>query len=470
MARSGTAATARGRARRHQPLGGRIARYSTDDAWLVPHFEKMLYDNAQLALVYLEAYQVTKNPYYKQIVEETFTYILRDMRDERGGFHSAEDADSEGEEGKFYVWTKTEIDSILGEADAKIFNTYYNVRDAGNFSSHEPYHANQNILHTPISDDAVASILKISVEELTAKITELDAKMLEVRNKRVRPGLDDKVLTAWNALMITAFAQGYQVLGDETYRDAAVEAANFLLTDMIKDGELLRTHRKGDSRLPAYLDDYSCTIVALLDVYEATFDAKWITAAEEMSETMIEKFWDESSSGFYYTSLDHKNLIVRTRTSQDNATPAGNSMATYGLLRLSKFTDNERYYDIAHRILVNNYPYLAEHPQGFMKLMAAADFYLYPPKEIAIVGTRGSEGVSALLNVAQQNFVPNKVVAFLDPADSSNPDLEKHLPLLAAKTMINDLPTAYVCKNFACKQPVTRPEDLLDQLELTPGE
>ncbi|MFP6596706.1 MAG: thioredoxin domain-containing protein [Candidatus Hydrogenedentota bacterium] len=447
-------------------LGGGFARYSTDAEWLVPHFEKMLYDNAQLAQVYLEAYQVTKDPFYKRVVEETFAYILRDMRDERGGFHSAEDADSEGEEGKFYVWTKPEIEEHLGKADAKIFNTYYNIRKKGNFSSPEEYHANQNILHTPISDEAVAKILKMSTDDLIAKIDELDHKILVVRSKRVRPGLDDKVLTAWNALMITAFAQGYQVLGNEEYLDAAVEAASFLVTDMYRDGELLRTHRKGESRLPAYLDDYSFTIVALLDVYESTFDVKWIKLADELTHTMTDKFWDDTTSGFFNTSLDHKNLIVRTRTSQDNATPAGTSLATYGLLRLAKFTDNADYYDIARRILMDNYPYLAEHPQGFMRLMAAVDFYLNPPKEIAVVGPLASEEVSGLLDVARHNFVPNKIVAHLDSDDAAADEITEYLPLLANKTMIDNHATAYVCKNFACKQPVTKPEALLEQLEL----
>jgi uncharacterized protein YyaL (SSP411 family) len=266
--------------------------------------------------------------------------------------------------------------------------------------------------------------------------------------------------------MITAFAQGYQVLGDEAYRDAAVEAASFLMTDMFEDGELLRTHRKGVSRLPAYLDDYAFTIVALLDVYEATFDMKWIKSADELTGIMMEKFWDDATSSFFNTSLDHKNLIVRTRTSQDNATPAGTSMATFGLLRLAKFTDNGEYYETAHRILVNNYPYLAEHPQGFMKLMAAVDFYLFPPKEIAVVGPLGSEGVSKLLDVVRHNFVPNKVLAYLDSEDAASADIAAYLPLLANKTMIDNRAAAYVCKDFACKQPVTTAEALLEQLEL----
>jgi hypothetical protein len=447
-------------------LGGGFSRYSTDDEWLVPHFEKMLYDNAQLAQIYLEAYQVTKNPYYKKVVEETFTYILRDMRDERGGFHSSEDADSEGEEGKFYVWDKSEIDAILGKADAKIFNTYYNVRENGNFPSPEHYHANKNILHTPISDEAVAKILEISVEELNAELPKLEQKVLEVRGKRVRPGLDDKVLTSWNALMITAFAQGYQVLGDTQYRDAAVEAADFLLSDMIKDGQLLRTHRNGVSHLPAYLEDYAYTVVAFLDVYESTFDIKWIKAADELTKSMVEKFWDVEAKAFYNTSDDHHNILVRSRNSQDGATPSGNSMATYGLLRLAKFTDNADYYEIARTIMIDNQPFLEKHSQGFMKLMTAVDFYLHAPKEVAIVGPLDSPDVAELLSTVQTNFVPNKVVAHIDPAAANAKEAEEYLPLLYAKSMIDGKATAYVCKNFACKQPVNTSDELLEQLEL----
>ncbi|MCH8203847.1 MAG: thioredoxin domain-containing protein [Candidatus Hydrogenedentes bacterium] len=445
-------------------LGGGFARYSTDTQWLVPHFEKMLYDNAQLAQVYLEAYQVTKNPLYRRVVEETFEYILRDMRDERGGFFSAEDADSEGEEGKFYVWTRDEIAEHLGEEDGKIFAAYYNVQERGNFQSREEYHENQNILHTPRSEEAVATGLKMTVEALREKMAQLKRTMLEVRSRRVRPGLDDKVLTSWNALMISAFAQGYRILGDERYRDAAVEASTFIVTDMKRDGKLLRTHRKGESRLPAYLDDYAYMIVALTEVYEATFDTAWLHEADALAKTMIEEFWDADDPGFYFTSGDHKNLLVRTKTSQDSAVPSGNSMAAYGLLRLAKFIDNADYYEKGRRVLEQNHRYLSEYPRAVPKMLAAADFLLYPPKEIALVGAGGSDDVQALLDAVYGAFVPNKIVAFLDPASESAAAVEKDLPLLANKTLIQGKASAYVCKDFACKLPVTSPEELLQQL------
>jgi uncharacterized protein len=441
-------------------LGGGFARYSTDQEWLVPHFEKMLYDNAQLAQAYLEAYQATGNPFYKDVVDETFTYILRDMTDSSGGFYSAEDADSEGEEGKFYVWSRDEIVRILGEDDAQIFNTYYNVKENGNFDSPEPYHAGLNILHTPISDEQVAKILDMDTAELQKKLVPMKAAMLAIRSERVRPGLDDKVLTSWNALMISAFAQGYQVLGDPTYRDAAVKAADFILTDMMRDGELLRTYRNGESHLAAYLDDYACMITALLDVYEATFDVRWLEAADALAATMNEKFWDETTGIYYFTSEDHQNVLVRTRPTQDGATPSGNSMAAYGLLRLAKMLDREPYYNQARRILEANQAYMTQYSGGFLKMLVAVDFYLYPPKEIALVGPETDAGTQALLEAVRREFIPNKVVALLDPTSDDADTVEKAIPLLLGKVEIDGKPSAYVCKNFACKLPVTDPDSL----------
>lgn len=451
-------------------LGGGFSRYSTDDEWLVPHFEKMLYDNAQLVQVYLEAYQVTSDPYYRKVVDETLAYVLRDMTDENGGFYSAEDADSEGEEGKFYVWSHGEVMDVLGADAGAIFCTYYNVKEGGNFSSHESYHATLNILHTPIGDAQVASILKISEEELATSIDASKAVMLAHRSKRVRPGLDDKILTSWNGMMLSGFAQAYQVLGNDEYRDAAVKCADFILTKMMDGDELLRTHRKGESRLPAYLDDYAFLVVALMDVYEATFDVRWIQAAEELTETMIAKFWDEEGSLFYFTSEDHKNLIVRTKPTYDGATPSGNSMAAFALLRLSKFVDDASYYDKANALLEAHYMQMDQYSSGFLKMILALDFVLYPPKEIAVVGERESKATQDLLKAARENFIPNKILASYDPSGSNAEKIQAAIPLLKAKTLIKDAPAAYVCKDFACQRPVNAVEDLLAQLDVKVGE
>ncbi|MEK7795723.1 MAG: thioredoxin domain-containing protein [Candidatus Hydrogenedentota bacterium] len=451
-------------------LGGGFARYSTDAEWLVPHFEKMLYDNAQLVQAYIEAWQATKKPLYKRIAEETFEYILRDMTGPQGGFYSAEDADSEGEEGKFYLWTYDEIVSALGEADAKLFCAYYRVRRNGNFNSQEHYHAGKNILHMLGSPEDIAADSGYEVSDFTEKLPALKANLLAIRSKRVRPGLDDKVLTSWNALMISAFAQGYQAFGEERYRDAAVKAATFITSEMMHGGELLRTHRAGESRLPAYLEDYAYLIPALLDVYEATFDPEWINRADALAKTMIAKFWDTEKNSFYFTSKDHTNLIVRTRPTYDGATPSGNSMAALGLLRLAKFLDNVDYYATAKGVLEANKAYLERAPRGYLKMLTAVDFLLYPPKEVAIAGPIDSAGVQQLLAALRMSFVPNKVVAWIDPASANAAELGARMPLLQSKALVDGKPAAYVCKDFACKRPVTTPEALLEQLELKPGD
>jgi len=259
----------------------------------------MLYDNGQLAQAYLEAYQLTREPLFRRIVEETLGYVLRDMRDEAGGFYSAEDADSEGEEGKFYVWTRDEIEGILGPDDAYVFSTYYGVRANGNFDSHEPYHANRNILHVPRPDEGVATDLGIDLETLEARLANMRVRLFEARAQRVRPGRDDKILASWNALMISAFARAYPVLGDPAYRDAAVKAAEFLLMQMRDGDRLLHSYRHGHAQFPGYLDDYAFLIVALLDLYEATFDPRWLREADRTAKQMVESFWDAVS----YTHL-----------------------------------------------------------------------------------------------------------------------------------------------------------------------
>jgi hypothetical protein len=451
-------------------LGGGFSRYSTDEEWLVPHFEKMLYDNAQLVQVYLEAYQVTGDRFYRKVVEETLTYILRDMTDENGGFYSAEDADSEGEEGKFYIWSHKEIMDVLGQDAGTIFCTYYNVKEGGNFSSHETYHVGLNILHTPISDAQVASVLKISEQELADELSRSKKTMLDHRSKRIRPGLDDKILTSWNGMMLSGFAQAYQVLGNQEYLDAALKCADFILTEMVKDDELLRTHRKGVSHLPAYLDDYAFLIVALMDVYEASFDTRWIQAAEQLTETMIAKFWDDEQSIFYFTSEEHKNLIVRTKPTYDGATPSGNSMATYALLRLSKFVDNATYYDKANALLEAHYTQMNQFSSAYLKMILALDFLLYPPKEIAVVGNIAAKETQELLQAARSNFIPNKILASYDPNLPDADTIQEIIPLLKAKKLVKNKPGAYVCKNFACQKPVNDVDQLLKQLEVNVGE
>jgi uncharacterized protein YyaL (SSP411 family) len=446
-------------------LAGGFHRYSVDHMWLVPHFEKMLYDNAQLAMVYTEAYQVTGNKQYARIVREIFDYEMTYMTDDTGAIHSTEDADSEGKEGVFYLWERDELDNLLGKRDAEIFSRYYTVIRAGNFSSHEPYHKGLNILHIRKDLKAVARELNMKEDELEGSLSSIRKKLIEARDKRVRPGLDDKVITSWNALMISAFARGYQVLEEERYLRASEKAASFLMDRMLtEDGKLLRTYRTGKSKFYAYLEDYAYTTRAFIDLYEAGFNEHWLFLAEELVEEMIAQFWDEKSPGFFNTSGFHTDLIVRTKSSNDSAVPSPVGVATEALLRLSKFLDKEGYLKKVQRILQANLPFMEKTPQGYLTLLMSGIRLLYPPKEIAIAGKKDSEDTKRLLRAIHSRFVPNRVIAFIDPDHADPSMLSEKIPLLAGRSPIEGKAVAYVCQNFACKLPVSAPQDLIIQL------
>ena len=432
-------------------LGGGFHRYSTDAEWLVPHFEKMLYDNAQLSQAYIEAYQATGEVRFRCVAEAVFTYVLRDMQHPNGPFYSSEDADSEGEEGKFYLWTRDEILSVLGEKDGEVFCQYYNVKPNGNFTSPEPYHGGKNILHvspgTAPPDD----------------LATMREKLLAVRSERVRPGLDDKILTSWNALMISAFARGHQALGNPEYRLAAERAARFILTEMRKDGVLLRSYRKGPGRVPGYLDDYAFLIVALEDLYEATFDPAWLDAADELAQAMVSRFWDEEGGGFFFDAADHTNLLFRTKPTQDGAEPSGNSVAAIGLLRLAILGGNTDYRAKAERAFSLNASDMSRAPRAFLSMLCAVHFLQDPPKEIAIVGPPDSPVVNGFLEAVHKRFIPNKVVVLLDPAAGDK--LGDRIPLLESKGLIDGNPAVYVCKDFVCRRPVTTVEGLVEVID-----
>ncbi len=438
-------------------LGGGFHRYSTDAQWLVPHFEKMLYDNAQLSQVYLEAFQLTGAARYARVARETLDYELRDMRDPLGGFHSAEDADSEGEEGRFYVWTAGEIEQVLGREDAALFNRYYAVKPGGNFSSREAYHRGQNILHQEETPGAVAKALGMTVSALEEKMAPLRATLLEARSKRTRPGLDDKVLTSCNALLISSLAQASRILDAPRYRQAAEEAGRFIRERMMRDGVLLRTHRAGESRLEGYLDDYAFTVNAFVDLYEATFDPAWLREADVLAGKMRDRFWDEDNGTFFFSAAAQDDLLVRARPTYDGAEPSGNSVAAQALIRLGKLVGNEDYDAMARRVLEANAALMARAPQGFPRMLCAVDLLLHPPKEIAIAGKRGDDAVSAYLDALYTRFVPNKVVAFIDPAEGAS-----DLPLLEDKAMLGGRTTVYICKDFTCERPITD----LDQFKI----
>jgi uncharacterized protein YyaL (SSP411 family) len=438
----------------YDQLGGGFHRYSVDERWLVPHFEKMLYDNALLARLYLDAFLATGQEFYRRIATETLDYVRREMTDAGGGFYSTQDADSEGEEGKFFVWTPEEVVALLGEEDARLFNRYFDVSRLGNFEE-------RNILHLDEDLFAIAKLMQVAPEKLTEVVERGRRALFEAREGRVKPVRDEKILTAWNGLMLRSFAEAARALGRADYREVAVKNADFLLTHLRRDGRLLRTYKDGESKLNGYLEDYAFLVDGLLALYEATFETRWFTEAQALAETMIAQFWDEERGGFFFTSHDHESLISRQKDLHDNATPSGNSVATHTLLRLALLTGEERYRKLAERTLRIMRNVLLRMPGGFGHLLCALDFYLSSPHEIAIIGAPEQADTASLLAAVFSRYLPNKVVALAAPDDREAP---RAIKLLAGRGQIEGRATAYVCHSFYCEAPVTDAAQLAKQL------
>jgi uncharacterized protein len=422
----------------YDQVGGGFARYSVDAHWLIPHFEKMLYDNALLARAYLHGWQLTGIPRFRDVCTETLDWALKEMRAPEGGFYSALDADSEGEEGKFYVWTSDEVREVLGE-DAEPLIPYWGL-DA------EPNFENANVLH-------------VAGDEIDPKLlARARAKLYEARSRRVWPGLDDKRLTAWNALMVTALADAGGALGREDYVQAARTCADFLSREMRDEsGRLLRAYKDGRAALNAYLEDHAFLVEALLVLYEATFETRWFSQARALADAMIERFADPAG-GFFTTSSDHERLVTRPKEIQDHPIPSGNSSAALGLLRLAAFTGEHEYEPHALEIFRLLHEPAARHPQAFGHLLQAMHFHFAPRREVALVG----DDVETLAKVMRGAFRPNVVLAGMRPGDE---EAQRAIPLLRDRTPVDGRPAAYVCENFSCRLPVTEPEELAKQLE-----
>ena len=428
----------------YDQLGGGFHRYSVDSRWLVPHFEKMLYDNALLSRVYLDAYLLTKKPRYRGIVEETLDYVLREMTAPEGGFYSSQDADSEGEEGKYFVWRPVEVAAVLGQEDVELFCRFYDITEEGNFGR-------ENILNIPRPAGLVARLNGVSEQLLLEIIRRGKALLLRERERRVRPGRDEKILTAWNGLMLRSFAEAARSLGRGDYQLAAVGAAELLLTRARREGRLLRSYKDGEARLSAYLEDYAFVIDGLISLHEATFDPRWLEEAIGLANVVVELFSDEQEAGFYFTSREHEPLIHRPRERYDGAVPSGSSVAAGAFLRLWKLTTQERWSVQARSVLESMAASMAHHPQAFSNFLCALDFYLAPVREITIIGDPYDAATQALLAEVTGRYLPNSVVAC---------GLNSSLPLLRGKTRIGGQPTAYVCRNNVCETPVTEPRAL----------
>ncbi|MFW6062739.1 MAG: thioredoxin domain-containing protein [Chloroflexota bacterium] len=432
-------------------LGGGFARYSTDSKWLVPHFEKMLYDNALLARAYLHGWQVTGRERFRQVVEETLDWVVREMRHEDGGFYSSLDADSEGEEGKFYVWNPGQIREVLPDDDADLFMSYYDVSEGGNWEG-------KSILNTPRDMADVANELGVDVAQAEERLAVARQKLYERRSERVWPGRDEKVLTAWNGLMMAAFAEAGRVLDRDDYVQVARENAHFLYETLRgEDGRLLRTWKAGsEGRYNGYLEDYAYLGDGLLTLYQTTFEEQWFAWAEELAQMMLDHFRDEQGGGFYDTSDDHEALIHRPKDVQDNAVPSGNAMAATVLLTLGLFTGKGRYWDVAEQAVAAMSGAMAQYPTGFAQWLTAATFILGDPREVAIIGDAEDEDVQALLDVAYDSYRPLQVVAVGRDGDA--------VPLLKDRAQLDGRATAYVCRQFVCRRPVAEPAALQEQL------
>ncbi|GJL53607.1 MAG: hypothetical protein NPIRA02_07390 [Nitrospirales bacterium] len=429
-------------------IGGGFARYSTDARWLVPHFEKMLYDNALLARTYVEAYQVTQDEQYRRIATETLDYILREMTSPEGGFYSATDADSEGVEGKFFVWTPQEIRSIIAnQEDAKRFCTYYDITDEGNWE-------HTSIPNTPKTVEQVAKDVHCSPEELEATIERVRPLVYQARLQRIPPGLDDKVITAWNGMMIGAMAEAARVLGHQRYLDAAQRAADFLLTTLTRPGNrLLRTYREGKAHLNACLEDYAYLADALIDVYEAGTSERYLQESALLAERILEDFSDHDQGGFFTTSSDHESLILRSREGPDGATPSGNAVAASALARLSFHFNRDDFREAATNAIRAYGHHISQIPRGYAKSLLVVDLLLNGPIELALIGHVGESGFEALRTEVHRHFIPNRIIAHHNEEDA-----ETTHPLLRDKTLIEGKAALYLCKNFACEAPITDPQ------------
>jgi uncharacterized protein len=439
----------------YDQLGGGFHRYSVDAKWLVPHFEKMLYDNALLARLYLHAWQATGTPRYREIVEEILGYVQREMTSPEGGFYSAQDADSEGEEGKFYVWSAGEIDAVLGETDGRLFRSAYGVTEAGNFEG-------RNILHRAKAIEDVAAEAGLEPDGAREALERARGSLYRARADREWPGRDEKVITAWNAMMVQAFAEAGRILDDAAYREVAVRAAEFLLDRLRPDGKLQRTYRDGIAKIPAFLDDHALLADALVSVYEGTWEVRWVVEARRLADEMIERFWDDEREVFFDSAADTQGLVVRARDLYDNATPSGTSAATLVLLRLGSLTGEERYTRVARRAIESVGRLLEEIPLGFGRMLAALDFHLSPPREVAVVGQREDAGTRELLRVLAHRYLPNVVLAFAEPDDVES--ASEAVPLLVGRTLVDGSSAAYVCQQYACRMPVTGPAELEGEL------
>ncbi len=447
-------------------LGGGIHRYSTDPKWLVPHFEKMLYDQALVAAIYADGSQATEDPALKRLCEDRARgicdYVLRDLSHPDGGFYSSEDADSEGQEGKFYVWTKDEVVELLGKRAAHIFGSHYDISDIGNWmhpgDAHVPA-GPKNVLEVVRPAEVIAKVEDLPLDEVERILSEGRRKLFEAREKRVRPALDDKVLSGWNGLMMTAMARVAAVFDAPHYAEAAGRAADFVLREMVVDGRLLASWGKGRAQLTGYASDYAYLIEGLLELYQATGDFSRLEQAERLMDTAVAHYWDDEGGGFFFTADDGEELLVRSKTVQDGATPAANSVMLGNLLKLAVLLDRQDFRDKAAATAQAFSDDAAGRPFQSERLLSNVDALLSGLAEVVIVGDPAAAETQALLRAVSGEYLPNKLVALRSPSAQ-----ESENPLFAGRTLVDGKPAAYVCRDYVCQKPTTDPAALAELL------
>jgi hypothetical protein len=430
-------------------LGGGFHRYSVDERWLIPHFEKMLYDNALLSRTYLEAYQASQKERYRRVGEEILNYVLREMKSPEGGFYSTQDADSEGEEGKFYVWTRDEIKEVLGKEKGTPFCAYYGVAQQGNFEG------GASVLSIASTLEKVSQLYGMPFKDLEKVLAEGRQKLYAEREKRVRPGRDEKILTSWNGLMLSGFVDGFKVTGNEQYLHGAKEAAHFILHEMRKDGNLMRVFHKGKCQVKGYSEDYAFFIQALIDLYEATFELGWLKEADDLNRRMIDQFWDERNGGFFFSGKENESLIARSKNPYDNVIPSANSIAVFNLIRLGYLTGEESLKQKAEQTLHLFLNLLDQHPSGFAQMLSGLSFFLNP-EEIGVIGPKNDLKTKSMLKEIYLAYLPNKILSLRDPRE---PIEGNWFPFLMEKG-IPEVPTTFVCKGFTCLPPVKDEKEL----------
>jgi uncharacterized protein YyaL (SSP411 family) len=430
-------------------LGGGFHRYSVDERWLIPHFEKMLYDNALLSRIYFEAYQATQKERYRRVGEAILNYVLREMKRPKGGFYSTQDADSEGKEGKFYVWTRDEIKGVLGKEKGTPFCAYYGVGPQGNFEGET------SVLSIASTLEKVSTLYGLPVKDFEKIIEEGRQKLYPEREKRVKPNRDEKILTSWNGLMISGFVDGFKITGDERYLVAAREAARFILQEMRSDGHLMRTFHKGKCQGKGYSEDYSFFIQALIDLYEATFDTGWLKEADDLNRRMIRQYWDEKNGGFFFSGEENESLIARSKNPYDHVIPSANSIAVFNFVRLGHLTGDESLKQKAEQTLRLFYHFLGQHPSGFTQMLSGLFFFLNP-EEIGVIGAKNDLKTNSMLKEIYLAYLPNKILSLRDPHD---PIEGNWFPFLMEKG-ITEIPTTFVCKGFTCLPPIKDEKEL----------